>query len=255
MNNQYPLNVYYWTGQPNFGDLLTPTFLNHYLTNPYHWSVPQSASLTMIGSVLDVLPPDYSGIVAGSGKLHSKTKPDLRQATVLGLRGKLTARDCVTKDKNYVLGDPGLLVSEMVTVEREKYDIGVIPHWSDTTLFQREYNNAKRYRYGEVTLIDPTGDPLEIIRMIGSCKRIVASSLHAIIAADAFSIPRRAERFEKMSSQHEGGEFKFHDYASALEQPIEFGTLQWAPKDRIQTMQYELFDMITELKRICDVLE
>ena len=93
-------------------------------------------------------------------------------------------------------------------------------------------------------LIDPTGDPLNVLRLIGSCTKVISSSLHGLIVADAFGIPRRAERFAGMeANRHEGGDFKFRDYGASIGQPIEFGTLQEASRTKIEQMQYSLFDM------------
>ena len=91
-----------------------------------------------------------------------------------------------------------------------------------------------------------------MLQEIGSCHKIISSSLHGIIAADAFGIPRRAERFPAMiyDAVHEGGDFKWRDYASAIDQPIEFGTLQSAPRGRIDQIQSDLFEMFQNLKEL-----
>ena len=139
---------------------------------------------------------------------------------------------------------------QLVPVERNLHDIGIVPHWTDDELWPKETQRARRYRYGECYYIDPARPALEVIKDIAGCRRIVSSSLHGIIVADSFSIPRRTERFKKMSSIHEGGEFKFHDYASAIEQPLEFGKLQWAPRDKVETIQAALFDMFRSIKYV-----
>jgi hypothetical protein len=104
-------------------------------------------------------------------------------------------------------------------------------------------------------LIDISRDPLEVIADIGSCERIVASSLHGLIVADSFGIPRRAERFDKMTSPHEGGEFKYQDYGSAISQPVEFAKFggQLAARERIEVKQAELYTMFERLERTLNV--
>lgn len=248
------MKCYWWRNgsTKNFGDELSQLILSHFAQVDVERSNPATAEIVSTGSVLDVLPPKWSGIVAGSGQLHSRTRSDLTNARVFGLRGEFTAKFTKLSDNdrtNLVIGDPGLLASELVTVERFRHELGVVPHWSDNDLYHRELAQSRRYHYAEPILINPMNDPATVIAQIGSCKKIVASSLHGIIVADSFGIPRRTEQFAKMSSPYEGGAFKFADYASSIRQPIEFGKLQTAPIARIAAMQSELFEMFCEVGR------
>ena len=229
--------------------MLTPLLLKHFAGVDVMQAAPEVADVIVAGSVLDVIPDGWSGVVAGAGKLLEKTKTDLTNATVLGLRGHLTA-NAVKLGRHrcdIVIGDPGLLSSELAPAETNKYDLGIVPHWSDCELYDR-------FAYMDPLLIPPTGDPLTIISQIGSCRKIVSSSLHGIIVADAFHIPRRAERFANMATnRHEGADFKWRDYASAIGQPIEFGKHggQLAPLETVEKIKHDLFDM---LRRLSDVL-
>lgn len=233
--------------------MLAPLVLTHFTKIVPTWTDPLLCNMVGAGSVLDVLPQTgFQGVVAGSGKLQATTHTDLRYAKVLGVRGRLTAADVklTTFDRpNLVLGDPGLLANELTYVSRtEQIEIGVVPHWSDTELYPKEVAAAQRGGYIQPVLIDVAGDPLEVIAQIGSCKKIVASSLHGLIVADAFGIPRRAEQFPAMkTNKWEGGDFKFRDYASVLNQPIEWGVRQYAPRATVERIQYELFDMLRAL--------
>ena len=242
------VSAYYWKEKRNFGDLLSPLLLEHFAQCQVFHADPVIANVVSTGSVLDLLPiQGWDGIVAGSGKLLEETALDLTKARVFGLRGPLTldAMKLTRMDRmNMVLGDPGLLAPEMVNVERDKYPLGCIPHVSDTELYIRELVRSQRDHYVEPMLIDPTGDPQDVLRLIGSCTKVISSSLHGLIVADAFGIPRRAERFAGMeANRHEGGDFKFRDYSESIGMPIEFGTLQEAPHVKIEQMQYDLFDM------------
>ena len=248
------VKCYWWRGEPNFGDLLCPIILEHFCGVSVGWSDPVDAEIVSCGSVLDLLPESgYSGIVAGSGKLLEATALDLSQAAVWGVRGPMTLAGMILTDRDYrnmTFGDPGLLVSDLVNVERDLYDLGCVPHVTDVELFEREVSRARTYNYPEPILINPADDPLTVIRMIGSCRKIISSSLHGIVTADAFGIPRRTEMFSAMwTNPHEGGTFKFQDYGASLNQPIEFGTLQQAPENTVERIQVELFDMFTSLGR------
>lgn len=247
--------AYWWRDAPNFGDLLAPLLLEHFAGVRVAWDTPENADIICTGSVLDVMPrSDWDGIVAGSGQLHADTSTDLTNATVLGLRGHGT-RSRVSYHGEPCIGDPGLLAADLATPTLNKYPIGVVPHWTDTELFPRELARARRYGYAEPHLINVTDDPLLVVAEIGSCRKIVASSLHGVITADSFGLPRRAEPFPAMTTDavHEGGRFKWDDYASALGQPIQFGTLQTAPKVRVEKIQHDLFLMFATIKGILNV--
>lgn len=230
--------AYWWIGHPNFGDLLTPLLLARFADTLVRWAPVEDAQLVCVGSVLDVLPAGWSGIVAGSGKLHEHREIDLSKAKVLALRGPLTAKGV---PGDFVIGDPALLADEMVTVDKQ-YDLGIVPHWSDAELENRQ--EFKRYN---PHIIRPSGDPLEVIREIGRCRKIVSSSLHGIIVADAFGIPRRTEMAKLFS---DGGSFKFRDHSAAVGLSFKIGVTQEAPRYNVENLQQELYDCLSYLGKI-----
>lgn len=221
--------VYSWNGVPNFGDKLTTFILGH-LGVEHENVTPEGADMVMVGSILEHLPPRWAGTVFGSGKLRPSTRIDLTNANVVALRGRLTRNLAdLDQDTAPILGDPGLLVSEFVRQGPAKHDLGVIPHWSDTEL-------AQRFPYGHV--IDVSQEPGKVIAEIASCKRIISSSLHGLIVADAYGIPRQAERFER--ALREGGDFKFRDYASVFDGDPHFGHMWRAPYLDVERIQRAL---------------
>lgn len=233
---------YWWNGRSNFGDLLTPLLLERFADIRVNWAPIEKANMVGVGSILDIVPFGWSGLVMGSGKLREHSPVDLSKAKVLALRGPLTARNVTGVRGDFVFGDPGLLADELVEVEKT-YDLGIVPHWSDTTLEHRQ--EFKRYN---PKIIRPSQDPVEVIRMIGQCRKIVASSLHGIILADAFGIPRRVEMTERFSK--EGGDFKFRDYCATVGVPFKVGVTQDAPRSKVQDRQHELYDVFQEVRSI-----
>src|SRR5665213_1413534 len=169
---------YWWRGDvrtgpvANFGDLLGPLLLSHFSDIEVTWAPPEEADIICSGSLLDVMPrADYHLIVIGAGQLHESTNTDLRYANVLGLRGQLT-RDRVAlagHAKAPVLGDVGLLCSELANVTPNRHPIGCIPHLTDKELYPRELARARKYGYAEPHLIDIANDPIKVISEIGSC--------------------------------------------------------------------------------------
>jgi hypothetical protein len=239
-----PLKTYYWNKKKNFGDLLGPLLLKRFAHLDSEWATPEASDIALVGSILHLLPQKYDGIIAGCGKLHEKTKIDFPYAKIVGLRGYLTAGGL---KGNYAIGDPGLLADELVPPQEKKYILGIVPHWSDITLEHTE--TFKPYR---PKIIRVTDDPLQVIAEIGQCEKIVSSSLHGIILADAFGIPRRIEIPPRVIShpQDEGGLFKWHDYCSSINMKLTVGVAQEADRKRVTDRQHELFDMFEEVKKL-----
>ena len=96
----------------------------------------------------------------------------------------------------------------MVYVHNRDIELGVIPHHTDTTLASR----PKWYGAWKTEVINPACDPLAVVKMIGRCQRVVTSSLHGLIIADAFGITRRFEP-NPHATRYEVGMFMFTDYS------------------------------------------
>jgi pyruvyltransferase len=70
-----------------------------------------------------------------------------------------------------------------------------------------------------VRLIDlASGDVETVTREIMSCKRIISSSLHGLVIADAYGIPNAwlGSDGREGGSRPNGGEYKFYDYFAAV---------------------------------------
>jgi pyruvyltransferase len=140
---------------------------------------------------------------------------------------------------NFALGDPGLLADELVIVNEKKYNLGLVPHWSDYQL-----EKDPRFLKYDPVIIRFNSDPLEVIRAIGACKKIVSSSLHGLILADAFNIPRRFEATASWGK--EGGTFKVRDHNASLFLPFEIGLTQQANSNRVNDCKASLWDAMAE---------
>jgi pyruvyltransferase len=225
------VKAYFWTGHRNFGDLLTPLLMSQLAGIEVSWSPPADAELIAVGSIANHIPRGWSGIVYGAGKPRQNEKIDLSKATVLALRGALTAAGSGAKG-DYVLGDPGLLVSLLpdITVS-DTIPLGVVPHWEDRNLVDHFPGHP----------IDVQGDPLEVIRQIAACKRIVSSSLHGIIVADAFGKERRWERSTRQKP------FKFADHGTVVDR---FLPSQWGRANpvKVKAAQKALMAALSRLQ-------
>ncbi len=218
------VKVYWWADRPNFGDTLTHTLLNA-LGIEHVRTKAGDSELVVCGSVLEHLPSGWTGTVLGAGKLRdSDLRVPLRKARIKAVRGELSAQGL---RGDFVLGDPGLLANLVVDPRPFTHDLGVIRHWSDDKI-------NKRFSYGWP--IDPGRGAKAVIEDIASCKRIVTSSLHGAVVADALGIPRQIEPFD--------GTFKFEDYASALGDTPHFGELVTPDSNAVERRQRELRDAL-----------
>jgi pyruvyltransferase len=220
------VKAYWWKGAgrpPNWGDFLTPLLLARFAHVEPRWTERGSADVVCVGSILGhIVGPWYKGTILGTGKLfEAQIVP--QRAAVLALRGPLTAKGV---PGNYALGDPGLLADELVQIETKKYDLCLIPHWSDKQLGVDE----RFVRYPHV-VVDSAGDPLTIIRTIAESCKVVTSSLHGLILADALMIPRRFE--PSAEGVFAGDMFKFRDYNASVGLPFVVGKLQEADSNRV----------------------
>ncbi len=238
------MKIYYWNKRKNFGDLLGGLLIKRFTRLSCEWAEPENAELVIMGSVLEHLPSDWCGVIAGAGKLHEETVLNFPNAKIISLRGPLTAGGLLGK---FVFGDPGLLANELVPISDKIYDLGLVPHWTDHSL-----ELDKRFTKYDPKIIRVAEDPLKVISEIGQCKKIVSSSLHGIILADAFGIPRRIELAPRMLShvKQEGGLFKWRDYSVSIGMDLDLGLTQAANPNVIADKQSELFDVFEEIKKI-----
>jgi pyruvyltransferase len=203
-----------------------------------------------VGSILEHIPPLWEGYVLGAGKLYEDSRLHLHTntATILAVRGPLTARQCPQGD--YAIGDPGLLAPELIIPPYEPdklYDLGIVPHWTDDHLAK-----DPRFQLGEpwvTRIINPRQDPMTVIREISHCRKIVTSSLHGMILADSFGIPRRFEPAAHWGPS-EGGMFKFRDYLASIGAPFTVGKTTTVSRLRVEDRKYELIDAYEDLGRM-----
>jgi polysaccharide pyruvyl transferase len=240
--------AYYWNDTPNFGDQLAPLLLERFANLRPSWSPVCGADIVSVGSVLEHIPPLWTGWVLGTGKLYENSRLHLHTGTmtVLGVRGPLTARQCPAGTQ--MLGDPGLLAPDLLgDPDPEKlYDLGIVPHWSDAQLA----TDRRFFGSGWVTrVISPAQDPMTVIREISRCQKIVTSSLHGMIAADSFGIPRRFEPARNWSDA-QGGMFKFRDYLASIGAPWITGETTTVSRLRVDDRRYELLDAYDLLGRM-----
>ena len=237
-------STYWWTELPNWGDRLTPFLLERYARIRAVWSDPTNSSLISLGSILEHMPPLWEGLVAGAGYIDNDSPNHLRRACFLGVRGPLTLKKIGYGNSDSIaLGDPGLLADELITLPEKRFDLGILPHVND-----HELNGRPEFRQYDPLYINPLDDPFAVLQMIGECRKIVTSSLHGLIVADAFGIPRRFEPNDRwLANPHEGGLFKFQDYHQSVGMKLVPGVTGTPIRAQVEDRKHEVHDMLGDL--------
>lgn len=241
-----PVKSYFWAEVPNFGDAMAPLLLSRFADLKTGWDTISHARIVTVGSILEHVPPLWDGAILGSGKLREDSQLHLhtKTAKMFGVRGPLTARQC--PKGTYAIGDPGLMVSELIDTRPDQlYDLGIVPHWSDEELVTRSEFSGGDGKW-TVRVINPRGDPLNVIAEIARCQRIVTSSLHGVITADSFGIPRRIEP-RGLPGVSAKTMFKFRDYSASIGVPLKTEEMTEVSRLAVADRRFELFDAYSDL--------
>lgn len=242
------VKAYWWRGVQNFGDAIAPFLLEQFADIQVEWGSISHAKIASVGSVLEHIPPMWDGYILGSGMLHEDSRLQIMQMgkvspKILALRGPLTARGI---PGTFALGDPGILADELVGSQPKTRDLGVLPHFMDKDLLPKYQSIMPTGT--DVFFIDPTNpDPLQVLCEIGSCQRIVTSSLHGMIVADAFGIPRKVEPAK--ANMKDGGDFKFRDYSASIQTKWEPEKMLLPSRYRIEDVKFQVYDAFRALKK------
>ncbi|ROI12939.1 polysaccharide pyruvyl transferase family protein [Epilithonimonas hominis] len=201
-----------------------------------YFTIFQKEIYSVIGSVLDYC-NEKKLVVWGSGFISANSRVEVSPKRILAVRGKLSRKLLIDQNINCeeVYGDPALLLPLYLDCSKtaKKYSYGIIPHYIDLSdrdlLNYCEKNNIK--------LISVYSSTEDFVKQIHECEIIVSSSLHGLIAAEAYRIPNLWIKTKK--SLNKDDDFKFFDYFSSL---------------NLNKQKYELKDAIEHkiIEPICD---
>ncbi|KHS53866.1 polysaccharide pyruvyl transferase family protein [Brevibacterium linens] len=208
-NGEVPLT--WFTYKSNFGDLMSPWLLSKMTGRQVVRADTERPHYVMVGSIINKGTPQ--SIFWGTGTYGTEGKKEVcaesRYTAVRGplTRSKLGAAMAFGIDVPQVYGDPALLAPLYYFPKvKVTHDFGVVVRWRERSWAKAKYGPG-------VKLIDfARGDVEEVIRDMLSCKKILSSSLHGLIVADAYGIPNAWLE----SGTPRGGEFKFHDYFASV---------------------------------------
>lgn len=206
----------YWR---NFGDELSPLVVAMGTRRRVVWASPMKADLVAIGSVLEMsLLGNGHSRVWGSGLRGLPADSDLSSFVklperVIAVRGALS-RDALGLPTSQPLGDPGVLVPELLHRQRARRSgIVLLPHfraWGSSagrSLLQEARGSGMR-------VVSPARPPLEIASELDRADLVVTSSLHGLITSHALGTPCLLASLGTGVDEDHG--FKYRDYASSV---------------------------------------
>jgi pyruvyltransferase len=204
--------AYWWRRLPNWGDALNPVLVRHLAgAEPLHsdeiFNVCRRPIYSAIGSVIGSIDsPDV--VVWGSGLLHGDRRIRAAPRAVLAVRGPKTRERLLRSGIACpaVYGDPALLYPRFYRpLARPQHRLGLIPHLYD----QDDPLVRQLAEHPGVKVIDVRSGVNEFVDGLLSCEVIASSSLHGLVAADAYGLP---SVWLRISDRVEGSDFKFEDY-------------------------------------------
>lgn len=246
------IDLVYWRpkGAVNFGDELGRTIVELMLARKgitIFDEVSTPRRLVTVGSVLDHAEND--SVVWGTGRNGSK--PDrahfFERLDVRAVRGPRTRKFLSERGLNVpeIYGDPALLLPALAGGRFKPtgvMDVLFVPNLND-------YQGNIDFSKAKVPILDPRNSWNRAVEAILRAKFIVASSLHALIIAEAYGIPARYVRL----TEHENL-FKYQDYfegtgrnlgefATSIEQAVAMGGKELPDFNSTQLMESFPYDL------------
>jgi len=194
----------WWYGGENFGDITTPLLIER-LTGAAPVRSRGQGALFAVGSILHKLTPGALVWGTGAADAGHVPKPFPKGAKVFAVRGPKTRAAVLAAGGQCpeIYGDPALLLPFLVPrIVGPSRDVGAVIHYAD---------RAHVALHEGVLHIDPCQPVLAVLKQIWSCKRIVSSSLHGLIVAEAYGIPSAWLQVDE-GAHLVGRSFKFKDY-------------------------------------------
>ena len=219
-----PINLYWWSGEKNFGDLIGPWMVEMITGRPVRnikgKRHPQHVTgLATAGSLVASL--DRPGLeIWGSGSIRGISRPRAERLrsrepkAIHALRGRKTRWHVVKRigwQAPAVFGDPAVLLPRLHQPRPRPDAAGktaIVAHYIHKELL----GSLDRERFH---WIDVQDDPDVVVDQIAAASRIISSSLHGLIIASAYGVPWTWLTIDEHLLG--GGTFKFEDHFTTLD--------------------------------------
>lgn len=211
LDSSRPIIAYYDFNR-NWGDALNPVLVRHISgKDPLQTSEVYNFLGRPVYSVIGSILGNYhlpTLEVWGSGFIGPERIFLTPPAKIHAVRGPLT-RDVILRlglPCPAIFGDPALLYPRYYRpAVKPDHEIGIVAHYMDRGA---EWLTRIAREAGAL-IIDVSSPVEEFVDQLCSCRFIASSSLHGVIAADAYRIPFA---WLSLSNRLVGGTFKFEDY-------------------------------------------
>ncbi len=195
---------------PNWGDALNKVMIERISGKKLKWVNTNDGNTKekyiVLGSILQWA--DEHTILWGPGFIGNDRRLSKKPKKICAVRGPLTREIIINQgfDCPEVYGDPALLYPRFYKPRGivKKHKIGIIPHYIDAD--NPWIKRLRRHGIKIINILDPIN---KVVDEILECEMIAASSLHGIIAADAYGVP---STWIELSDKVIGKGFKFRDY-------------------------------------------
>lgn len=234
----------------NVGDSLNPdlyAFLTGSDSAPMTTDRHKHGKFVAIGSIM-------SGVRAGDDVFGTGImRPNVNyynrvhKARFLAVRGRKTRELLIKQGMKpeeipKVYGDPALLMPLIYNPTWDfgigTYKVGYIPHYIEQDAFWEQKGKLNK---DELFINTATANWKSVVRKIKTCKKIVSSSLHGLVLAEAYGIP--AEWVNYGTGKIVGGEWKFRDYLTGTGRKEQsYGMLPELKPDKLKKIQKELLN-------------
>ena len=222
LHRRRPIRLYWWNhdfqGTYNVGDILSKFIVEKLSGRSVVLAAPSDGhKLCAVGSIINNNTLAAGGTFWGSGMHHADIKFFDADVKFLAVRGPLTRQSLLRAGYKCpeIYGDPALLLPDFYTSPaKKKYKIGVVAHWK----------HQESIRCGDgalfINILRDKSNLTSFIDDICQCERIISSSLHGIIIANAYGIP--AKWFVVDGIPLEGDPYKkFNDYFISVKMPVQ----------------------------------
>lgn len=212
-----PLTLTWWP-RPfpgNFGDWLSPLILQSASSRPVRYLSPtaptQQPHLFLVGSIGRFV--RSHSIVVGTG--ISSEDVDLNpKAHYVSVRGPVTA-DVLRRQTGVVvdsLGDPGVLLSRVLPVERGVTNgrMALVRHFTHASLPVTLPENVDELS----VLMSHPDDIRRFVATLATYDAVITSAMHVMIACHSYGIPCALIGFQGFEDAVHGTGIKYRDYAA-----------------------------------------
>ena len=209
-----------WWAKPfpgNFGDWLSPLIVSHYTDKKVLFQSPVKMAthqhMIGLGSIGRFIKPN--SVVVGTG-ISTDELTLAKSATYVSVRGPVTAR--VVKESGgpdvTSFGDPGVLISRIIPVERKTTNgkVALVRHFTHKPIPLVLEPNME-----ELDIFMSHPDQIKVlVEALNTYDRVVTSAMHIFITCQSYGIPCALITFAGFEDSVHGNGIKYGDYAQGV---------------------------------------